>query len=133
MTTDSSQYLSALHNQIDALFSVEGVRMLCFDLGVDFENLAGDTKSALVRELILQVARRNRLPDLLALLTQERPQAHWPNVPADFALPESLATADAVSPDNPVKSITVGNITGATGVAIGSNASATVTTERSSE
>jgi hypothetical protein len=164
MTTDSSHYLSDLHKQIDQLFNLEEVRTLCFDLGVDFDNVAGEGKSARIRELILQLARRDELQSLIDLVRQERPRAVWADVPADFSLPGGLETPEKTPPATanyygPVTfnqqgqvvhgpqanvageahidhvgdkvegdRITVGNISGSSGVAIGRGAQATVTT-----
>jgi hypothetical protein len=164
MTTDSSRYLSDLHKQIDRLFNLEEVRTLCFDLGVDFDNVAGEGKSARIRELILQLARRDELPRLIDLVRQERPNAVWTGVPANFSLPGGLETPEKTPPATanyygPVTfnqqgqvvhglqaniagdahinhigdkiegdRITVGNISGSSGIAIGRGAQATVTT-----
>jgi hypothetical protein len=164
MTTDSSRYLSDLHKQIDRLFNLEEVRTLCFDLGVDFDNVAGEGKSARIRELILQLARREELQRLIDLVRQERPRAAWANVPADFNLPGGLETPEKLPPATanyygPVTfnqqgqtiqgpqinaggnveidhlgdrnigdTITVGDISNTSGVAIGREARAEVTT-----
>ena len=42
-------------------FSDGELRDLCFDLGVDYESLAGEGKSAKARELIAYLQRRGRL------------------------------------------------------------------------
>lgn len=136
MTTDSSRYLSDLHRQLDSLFSLEEVRGLCFELGVDFDNVVGEGKSARIRNLILQLARRGQLQDLVDTVARERPLAELNDVPTDFKLPDTLSTPETASPTNvhyygPVVThsdqITVGNISNASGIAIGSNAGATVT------
>ncbi len=92
--TDSNQYLSSLHKQIDGLFSMEEMRTLAFDLGVDYENVPGNVRSAFVRNLILQMARDNRLHELVRAVQVARPRANVPSVPSDFQLPSSVAQED---------------------------------------
>jgi hypothetical protein len=164
MATDSSRYLSDLHQQIDRLFNLEEVRTLCFDLGVDFDNVAGEGKAARIRELILQLARREELQSLVDLVRQERPLAVRVDVPVDFTLPGTLATPEKTPPAtanyygpvtfnqqgqtvrgaqinaagdvavdhlgdrNEGDTITVGDISNASGIAIGRDAWAEVTT-----
>lgn len=162
--TNSSRYLSDLHQQIDRLFSMEDVRTMCFNLGVDFDNVTGEGKSARIRELLLQLARRSELQMLVDLARRDWPKAVWADVPAEFTLPSNLATPDKEPPvndnyygplstynqqdqkvDTQINSagnvtighlgndvsrnmITVGNISGASVVAIGSEARASVNT-----
>jgi hypothetical protein len=38
--------LPNLRDLLDAHFSNDDLRQLCFDLGIDYENLAGDTRTA---------------------------------------------------------------------------------------
>jgi len=94
MTTESAKYLSTLHKQIDQYFSFSEVRTLCFELGVDYENIPGDIRSAFIRNLIVSLAKKNRLQELIDQVRQERPHVNWQNVPVDFQLPESVAQED---------------------------------------
>ena len=57
-------------------YTLDGLKTLCFNLFVDFENLSGDTKNAKARELILQLERAGRLSDLEAALGREQPRAY---------------------------------------------------------
>jgi hypothetical protein len=149
MTTESAQYLSTLHKQVDRYFSFSEVKTLCFNLGVDYENIPGDIRSAFIRNLIISLAKRERLPELINLLRQERPRVAWQDVPSDFELPPSMAQenirqvvnyhvygdyvggdkigGDKVGGDK----ITLGDIENAQGVAIGGGASAHVRQEES--
>ncbi|MCA9996777.1 MAG: ATP-binding protein [Anaerolineales bacterium] len=62
---------------IDA-FSLPDLRDICFDMGIDYENLPNHTqKSELVRELIADCTRNGRFPDLLQLCQSERPHLEW--------------------------------------------------------
>jgi len=78
-----SQQLNALLLTIDKLklldilatnFNLDEIQDLCFQLQkIDIENLAGETKRAIARELIDFLSRRNRLPELVALIQRQRP------------------------------------------------------------
>lgn len=134
MATESAKYLSTLHKQVDQYFSFSEVRTLCFNLGVDYENIPGDHRSAFVRNLIVSLAKQGRLQELIDEVRLERPRVDWQDVPPDFELPTSIAQesiqqvvnyhvyGDYVGGDK----ISVGDIHNAQGVAIGSGASALV-------
>jgi hypothetical protein len=142
MTTNSTAYLTNLHRLLDQHFSLEEIRTLCFDLGVDYDSVRGEGKSARIRELILALGRNGRLPELVASVQEQRRHIAWPPVPADFQLPASLESGSTAAPvtqhhyyGNVVQGdqvggdkINVGNISGSQGIAIGRGASATVTT-----
>lgn len=49
------------------------VKKVCFDLAVDYENLAGETRNEKIIELLLYLKRRGRLPDLIRWLIDKRP------------------------------------------------------------
>jgi ABC-type Fe3+/spermidine/putrescine transport system ATPase subunit len=72
-TTD----LSALRDHIYKHFDIVELQSLCFDLGVDFEELSGERKSENIVALILLLERRERLPELLTLLAEKRPTVPW--------------------------------------------------------
>lgn len=155
MASESAQYLATLHKQIDTYFSFNEVKTLCFDLGVDYENIPGDIRSAFIRNLIVSLAKQNRLQELVNKVRDERPFVDWQNVPVNFELPTSVAEedirqlvtynvygGDVVQGDkiggdkiggdkiggNKIggDNISVGNISGAEGIAIGGGASASV-------
>jgi hypothetical protein len=145
MAAGGISYISELHGLVDRYFSLEEVRTLCFDLGIDFDSLGGEGKSARVRELILALARVDRLGELVALAEWQRPNVEWPAVPDNFELPASLASPSAGSVTQNIyqgdviqgdkvggdkvggDKISVGNVSGS-GIAIGGGASASVTT-----
>lgn len=66
-----------LRQQIDRYFSWEELRQLCQDLGVDGENLVGETKVARVQSLIELCERTGRLEELLAACGAKRPFLSW--------------------------------------------------------
>ncbi len=64
-------------NQLDAVFNMDDLRELCFNMSVDFDNLAGNTKRQQFITLIQEFERENRLNDLIQYCKQERPQRDW--------------------------------------------------------
>ena len=62
-----------LRKLISNHYSLDEFRTLCFDLGVRYDDLGGDSLNGQVRELLLLLARHGRLADLLVLLAAERP------------------------------------------------------------
>jgi tetratricopeptide (TPR) repeat protein len=55
-------------------FSLEQLYTLCFDLGIDYENLPGhQAKPPLTRELVAELQRRCRISDLEAYILRTRP------------------------------------------------------------
>lgn len=53
-----------LRDFIDRYFDDNELRDLCFDLGIDYQNLSGDNKSAKIRELIMHCERYGRYQEL---------------------------------------------------------------------
>jgi hypothetical protein len=68
---------AGLLDQVNKHFDLEGLRTLCFALGEDYDNLGGEGKRAKARELILSQYRRERMPELIAALTRQRPYVPW--------------------------------------------------------
>lgn len=54
------------------------VKTLVFELGLDYDNLAGETKSARLRELLLFLDRQGQLPHLVAHLKLAYPHVIRP-------------------------------------------------------
>lgn len=69
-----------LANLLNEYFSRTEVITLCFDLGVDHEELAGpdSPKSHLVRQLLTHLMQRGRLEELISIAEKQRPQVPWP-------------------------------------------------------
>jgi len=53
-----------LQDQLMMRHDLQGLRQLCFDLGVKYEDLPGQTKSAKARELVQFMGRHRRLDEL---------------------------------------------------------------------
>jgi len=73
--TDKS--LSDLRKLIASSFSDEEIRSLCFDLGIDYEDVGGTTKSSKARELISLLIREGRLDEMLSECVKQRPNLGW--------------------------------------------------------
>lgn len=58
----------------------EEIRTFCFKLGLDYDDLRGDSKKSKARELIDYLSRRERLSELVILIRKERP-----DIPLDFS------------------------------------------------
>ncbi len=56
--------------------------ILCFDLGLDPDNLQGETKVEKANSIIINLMRNGRLEDLLILLQEERPNISIPPIPS---------------------------------------------------
>lgn len=63
--------------QIDESFSDDELRTLCFELSVDYDNLAADTKKGKARELIAEMQRHGRVNELVEKLLDARPHIAW--------------------------------------------------------
>jgi len=119
---ESATYLTQLRQLLDRYFILDEFKTLCFDLSVDYDNVPGETKTAKIRELLLVLGRHGRLPHLITILQQERPDVDWPPVPNDFQMPGSVTggrNENTVGGDM----ISTGNITNST-AAMGRGATA---------
>jgi len=62
-----------LRRVIDVAFNLDELKSICFELGIDHEELAGSTKSAKIQELIGFCERRGRFSDLVRQVRTLRP------------------------------------------------------------
>ena len=62
-----------LRDELAAGFSLDEIKALCFELGLDYEDIAGTTRSAKIIELILYCERHRTLPQLAAAIHRARP------------------------------------------------------------
>ena len=69
------RHLIEMHKMLDARFSEEELRTLCFDfdLGIDYDDLPGRGKAGKARELVDFMERRGRILDLVEIVKQLRP------------------------------------------------------------
>ena len=66
-----------LRNGITRHFSDNELQSLCFDLGIEYDNLPGDDRESKVRELIGYCERRGMLSKLIETCYQLRSNVEW--------------------------------------------------------
>ena len=64
-----------LRNILTTRFSIEELRNLCQDLGIDYEDLTGEGKLGKARELVEYCVRRGRIEDLWTKISQAKPES----------------------------------------------------------
>ncbi|MBK8128069.1 MAG: pentapeptide repeat-containing protein [bacterium] len=74
---EQTRYWRTLRRKITSHFSLGELKVLCHDVMVDYDELAGEEKVEKVANLIGYLARRGRLADLVVVLKEERPKADW--------------------------------------------------------
>ena len=65
--------LGQLWNNLNGRINRQELRTICFDLGIDSDNLRGETKSDQLRDLLVHLARRNDLQRLGSWIQSHRP------------------------------------------------------------
>lgn len=66
-------------------YNLSEIKELCQELQIDYEELAGDTKTEKVYDLLRNISRQRRLAVLLNWARQARPQEQWPVSPLEIA------------------------------------------------
>jgi hypothetical protein len=79
----TSTCLADIHRLVVERFDEEELRMLCFDLGVDYDSLRGEGKEGKARELLLYLSRRARVLELVDRVRTQRPNMIWPDLLQD--------------------------------------------------
>ncbi len=120
MNPESRQFLAKLRRLLDRSFNLAEIQLICFDLGIDFEHLAGETKPLKIHQLILHLARHGQVDELLELLADERPDITWPAPPAEIDLDSDGEGEDMGS------GIKIGDVGANAAVAVGPGASVNV-------
>lgn len=77
----SSSFVFKLHERMAEVYDLNEIKLLCFSLGVDYDELAGNTKSLKIEALITFLRRRGRLDELTARAKEDRPHIDWPEMP----------------------------------------------------
>lgn len=75
------EMLAEFRQNLARCFSREELRTLCFDLGIEHENLP-DAKDSMARELVAHCERHQRILELTRKCRELRPSVAWPNPPA---------------------------------------------------
>ncbi len=84
-----------LRNTLVDRFSADELQNLAYDIGIDYDNLAGDTKSARARNLIEYLHRRGQLDTLVGWVQKNRPDIDPQSLTARSATLESGAEPPA--------------------------------------
>lgn len=74
---DQKAMQSQLYSNLVRLFSTDEIKTICFELGIDYELIEGESKSGKVRELILYCMRRDLIGQLWRTCKRLRPTAIW--------------------------------------------------------
>jgi hypothetical protein len=75
--TKGGARFSDLRPMLEESFDESELRTLCFDLGVNYDDLPGEGKSSKARELISYLERRGRIRELVDYATRVRPNKPW--------------------------------------------------------
>lgn len=76
--------LAGLVGLIKEHFSLEEIDELAYGIGIEPENLPGQTRSRRARELVEFARRQGTLPQLVGACMIARQQVIWPQVGIDF-------------------------------------------------
>ncbi len=102
VVTLQKEYLVHLREILAKRFSKGELQTLCFDLGIDYEELPGTSVTDKARELVSFAERHNSIPDLLAVGARQRPDISWPSeIEALVIPPGSHSTYDYTSEKPP--------------------------------
>jgi len=77
------KHLSKLRRILAVRFSKSELRTLCFDLGIEYETLPGETKQDIARELVVHCGRRSQIPQIIEVGRQLRPDIPWEDAPEE--------------------------------------------------
>jgi hypothetical protein len=80
-------FLVELLYLLNAHFSKEEIKTLCFELRIDYSNLEAEGKVNKARELIALMERQGRIIELLTIMKRKRPNVSWPKIPS---MPENV-------------------------------------------
>lgn len=65
--------LARLYLTVESHFNESEFQNLCFNLGIDYENLGGSGKAAQIQSLISYLHRRDRIGELITVVREMRP------------------------------------------------------------
>jgi len=71
------KHLTRLRQTLVTHLDDSELRTLCFDLRIDYADLPGEGRASKARELLAYLDRRDRIPELLSVGQQMRPDIHW--------------------------------------------------------
>jgi hypothetical protein len=75
------KYLTCLREIVALYFNEGELRTLCFDLGVDYDDLPGKGKTEKAKDLVEYLEHRGRISELVEIGQQLRPNVSWGTAP----------------------------------------------------
>ena len=94
-----SELLTQLRQLLVKRFSDSELHTLCFDLGVEYDDLPGSGRADKARELVTYMDQHDRLADLMRVGRRSRPDVPWPELnDVPVAKPSPPASSPADSP-----------------------------------
>lgn len=102
MSTDTQggqAFLIKVRDFLGSKFSREELEILCFDLGVDPENVQGNDhgKEYWAQQIVLHFSRRDAISELVAKCRELRPNAPWSEINAERELRIEEVTAGVMA------------------------------------
>jgi hypothetical protein len=105
---DNNEFLNILYENLNRYFSLDEIRTINFNMGIDYDSIPGEAKPAKIRELLIILGRQGKLPDLLGLVNRYRPNANWPPMPKNFEIP---STGEWAASSKQVQNVHDGDVT----------------------
>ena len=69
--------VAELRQKLTDQFEEDELRNICTSLGVNYKRLAGAEQGGIARELVLYLARRERIAELIEACSQRHPNLSW--------------------------------------------------------
>lgn len=88
---------TALLEGIKGCFNESELQEICFELGVNYEDLSEGGRAGKARELILFVERRQSVEELIAICHRMRPNYSWPASSAVNRLPDAQSLEESLT------------------------------------
>lgn len=76
----SSRLNSKLYEKMNEVFDLNDIRVLCFRLNIEFENLSNKSKSWKLIDLIESCKRTQKMQELFDELRKARPRVNWDEI-----------------------------------------------------
>lgn len=85
-------YYRYLHEKLAQHFDTGELRALCFNLGIEYEDLIGEGRADKALSLMIHIERRNLVERFVEIVTQSRPDVLWeqPEPVVPTGLPPAL-------------------------------------------
>jgi hypothetical protein len=61
-------------------FSLQDIKLLCFDLSIPYDEIPGENLSSKINSLLVSVYKLGNLESFYQMLVEERPKIGWPNL-----------------------------------------------------